>query len=84
MIRQVADLLPPTLQPIIVETEIPAYIKNYVIHTWGNPQELLRTGFKPIFTDHTMNLKFIIQALCSKMEWYWSVVEEIRQQHLGI
>ncbi len=83
MIRHVAELLPSTLQPIIVETEVPANIKNYVVHTWGNPQKLLQTGFQPIFTDHTMNLHFIFHALSSDLDWYWSVVEEIRQHRLA-
>lgn len=79
MIQQVAAVLPSELAPIIAETEVPPVLPNYVVNTWGDPAKLFAAGFKPIFLDHIMNLKFITQALLSQLEWYWSVVEEIRQ-----
>ncbi|NJN39457.1 MAG: NAD(P)-dependent oxidoreductase [Acaryochloridaceae cyanobacterium CSU_3_4] len=82
MIQQVASLLPPERQPIIVEAEVPQTIRNYVVHTWGNPQKLLEKGFQPLFSDHSENLQFIAQALLSQMDWYWSIVEDLRQQAL--
>ena len=82
MIQQIEVLLPPELQPIIVEAEVPKDIQNYVVHTWGNPHKLLGTDFQPLFTDHPENLKFIAYALSSNMDWYWSVVEYLRHQAL--
>ncbi|MGB7412699.1 MAG: NAD-dependent epimerase/dehydratase family protein [Thermosynechococcaceae cyanobacterium] len=82
MVEQVSSLLPPTLQPIIQESQVPETLKNYVVHTWGDPQKLLRTGFKPIFDVNEDNLKFIIYALLSQMDWYWSGVEKIRTHNL--
>jgi ADP-L-glycero-D-manno-heptose 6-epimerase len=79
MIQQVASLLPNEFSPIIVNTEIPPILSNYVVDTWGEPAKLLASGFQPIFTDHVANLKFIVHSLLSQLEWYWSVVEEIRQ-----
>jgi nucleoside-diphosphate-sugar epimerase len=82
MVEQVASLLPPTLQPIIQVSQVPETIKNYVVHTWGDPQKLLKTGFQPIFNVNEDNLKFIIYALLSQMDWYWSGVENIRTHNL--
>ena len=52
-------------------------MKNYVVHTWGDPSRLVGAGFEPLFTDHVANLRFIDRAL-GDMEWYWSVVERVR------
>lgn len=82
MIEQVATLLPPSLQPITREVQVPNTIKNYVVHTWGDPQKLMRTGFRPVFNQHEDNLKFIIYALLTQMDWYWSGVENIRNHIL--
>jgi ADP-L-glycero-D-manno-heptose 6-epimerase len=82
MIAQVEALLPPTMKPIIVETEVPQSMKNYVVHTWGNPQKLLQTGFRPLFPDNKENLKFIIHALLNDRDWYWSVLDKIRKKAL--
>jgi nucleoside-diphosphate-sugar epimerase len=79
MIQQVAAILPPELSPIIAETEVPSALPNYVVDTWGDPAKLFSAGFKPIFLDHITNLKFITHSLLSQLEWYWAVVEEIRQ-----
>ncbi|RUR81709.1 NAD-dependent epimerase/dehydratase family protein [Chlorogloeopsis fritschii PCC 9212] len=78
MIKQIEELVPSTMKPIILETEVPQYMKNYVIHTWGNPQKLIQSGFQPLFTNHIENLKFIIHALLNENDWYWSIVENIR------
>jgi len=83
MIGQIEALLPPDRQPIIVESPVPEDIQNYVVHTWGNPQKLLGTAFQPLFTEHSENLKFITYALLSKMNWYWTIVEHIRQQFIA-
>jgi len=83
MIQQVADLLPPALQPIVVETNVPPALKNYVVHTWGNPQKLLQSGFQPLFPDHAENLRFILQALLSDPDWYWSILETSRSKVLA-
>ncbi|MDM9379238.1 NAD(P)-dependent oxidoreductase [Chlorogloeopsis sp. ULAP01] len=82
MIGQIEELVPSTMKPIILETEVPQYMKNYVVHTWGNPQKLLDSGFKPLFTNHIENLKFIIHALLNEKNWYWSIVENIRRKTL--
>ncbi len=82
MIEQVAMLLPPSRQPITQEVQVPDAIKNYVVHTWGDPQKLIQTGFQPIFNQHQDNLKFIIYALLTQMDWYWSGVENIRNHIL--
>ena len=78
MIQQVAALLPPSLQPITKEVQVPDAMKNYVVHTWGDPRKLIQAGFQPIFNRHEENLKFIIYALLTQMDWYWSGVENIR------
>lgn len=83
MIGQIQDLLPHNRQPIIVETEVPAEIQNYVVHTWGNPHKLLGTNFQPLYNNHAENLKFITYALLSRMDWYWSTVEHLRDQFLA-
>ncbi|MFQ4145006.1 NAD(P)-dependent oxidoreductase [Chlorogloeopsis sp. ULAP02] len=80
MIKQIEELVPSTMKPIILETEVPQYMKNYVIHTWGNPQKLIEAGFQPMFTNHIENLKFIIHALLNEHDWYWSIVENIRSK----
>lgn len=82
MISQIEALLPSDCQPIIVESEVPEEIQNYVVHTWGNPHKLLGTDFSPQFTEHPDNLKFITYALLSNMDWYWSIVEQLREQSL--
>lgn len=82
MIHQVADLLPPTMQPVVVETSVPSSLQNYVVHTWGNPQKLLDSGFQPLFLDHRENLRFILQALLSDPSWYWSILETSRSKVL--
>ncbi len=76
MIDQVSELLDAKTQ--VVEREVPSEVKNYVIDTWGNPEKLIQAGFKPVFTDHTANLRFINEAL-SDIKGYWSSVEEIRK-----
>ena len=68
MVEQVAALLGE--RPNIVRTQVPPHVKNYVVHTWGDPGRLLDAGFRPLFTDHVANLRFIDAAL-SDMEWYW-------------
>ncbi len=78
MIEQVKTLLPQSLQPLIHETQVPETIPNYVVHTWGDPTKLIQSGFQPIFETNEDNLKFIIFALLSQMDWYWSGVETIR------
>jgi nucleoside-diphosphate-sugar epimerase len=83
MIRQVAALLPASLQPITQDIQVPDAVKNYVVHTWGDPQKLMKTGFQPIFNHHEDNLKFIIYALLTQMDWYWSGVENIRTHILS-
>ena len=75
MIAQVSAVLDTA--PQIVETDVPREVKNYVIDTWGNPEKLLQAGFKPMFTDHIANLRFINRAL-TELGWYWSTVETIR------
>lgn len=75
MIDQVSELLGEKTK--IVEMEVPSEVKNYVIHTWGNPEKLVNAGFKPLFTDHTANLRFINESL-SDTDGYWSTVEKIR------
>ncbi|HEY9845889.1 MAG TPA: NAD(P)-dependent oxidoreductase, partial [Candidatus Caenarcaniphilales bacterium] len=80
MIEQVEALLPLEIKPIIAETKVPKQLNNYVIHTWGSPQKLIETGFRPVFTDHRENLKFIIHALLNEEDWYWSIVENVRQK----
>ncbi|MGF1602463.1 MAG: NAD-dependent epimerase/dehydratase family protein [Thermosynechococcaceae cyanobacterium] len=82
MIEQVASLLPASLQPIVQASQVPETIKNYVVHTWGDPQKLRTTGFEPIFDVNEDNLKFIIYALLSQMDWYWSGIETIRAHNL--
>ncbi|WP_299487324.1 NAD-dependent epimerase/dehydratase family protein [Acaryochloris sp. IP29b_bin.137] len=82
MIGHIEALLPSDHQPIIAEVEVPEDIQNYVVHTWGNPRRLLGTNFQPLYTLHPENLKFIAYALLSKMDWYWSIVEHLRQQSL--
>lgn len=84
MIDQISELLPASLQPIIVETPVPETMKNYVVHTWGNPQKLIQSGFQPLFSDHTENLKFIIQALLNQKDWYWALLELIRTRMLSL
>jgi len=83
MLQQVAALLPPTMQPIVVETSVPSGLKNYVVHTWGNPQKLLQSGFQPLFPDHRENLRFILQALLNDPDWYWSILETSRSKVLA-
>ncbi|NJK40602.1 MAG: NAD(P)-dependent oxidoreductase [Acaryochloridaceae cyanobacterium SU_2_1] len=83
MIEQVKSLLSAAYQPIIVEADVPASIKNYVVHTWGDPHKLLETGFQPIFTNHRQNLTLIAYALQDQMSWYWSMVEAIRQDMIS-
>ena len=80
MIEQVRALMPARLQPIITEGEVPSDIKHYVIHTWGDPQKLIQTGFQPSFTNHQQNLKFIVQALLTNLKGYWSGMDAIRAQ----
>ena len=75
MVKQVSEVLQK--EPEIVETEVPAEVKNYVDHTWGDPTKLLDAGFVPIFTDNVTNLRFINRAL-TDLDWYWSSVETIR------
>lgn len=75
MIEQVSALLGQ--RPQIVETEVPGDVKNYVAHTWGDPQKLIQAGFQPLFADHIANLRFINQALID-ISWYWSTVETVR------
>ena len=75
MIEQIEALL--QARPQIVRTEVPTEVKNYVVHTWGDPSRLIQAGFAPVFTDHVANLRFINCAL-TDMDWYWSVVEQIR------
>ena len=75
MIAQVSALLDTA--PKTVETEVPSEVKNYVVHTWGDPGKLVQAGFKPMFTDHIANLQFINWAL-SEVGRYWSTVETIR------
>ena len=75
MIEQVSVLLGQ--RPQIVEAEVPSDVKNYVAHTWGDPQKLVQAGFRPMFTDHVANLRFIDKAL-TDMGSYWSAVEALR------
>ena len=75
MIEQVSVLLDEG--PQIVGTEVPSDVKNYVVHTWGDPHKLMQTGFKPMFTDHIANMRFINRAL-TDIRWYWSTVEAVR------
>ena len=78
MVEQVAALLGE--RPRIERVQVPAHVKNYVVHTWGDPGRLLDAGFSPLFTDHVANLRFIDAAL-SDMGWYWRVVERARSRH---
>ncbi|CAA9565581.1 UDP-glucose 4-epimerase [uncultured Synechococcales cyanobacterium] len=80
MAKQIEALLPSGMKPILAEAKVPRQMNNYVVHTWGDPQKLIRTGFLPVFTDHRENLKFIIHALLSENDWYWQIVENIRQK----
>jgi nucleoside-diphosphate-sugar epimerase len=80
MIDRVGELLPKRLQPIVQSVEMPAYFKNYVVHTWGNPQKILDAGFKPLFSDHGENLTFILHALIAERTLYWSILEEVRER----
>ena len=75
MVSQVATVLKKP--PQIVEREIPNEVRNYVVDTWGDPRKLIQAGFKPLFTDHVTNLRFINQAL-REAHWYWSLVDTIR------
>ena len=77
MIEQVSAVVPKTQKPRIVETEVPSEVKNYVVHTWGDPQKLIQAGFEPVFTNHQDNLRFINWAL-SEVGRYWSTVDTIR------
>lgn len=74
MIQQVAAL---GKKPEIIKTSVPDDVKNYVIHTWGNPEKLYRAGFVPLYNNHEDNLKFIDQAL-EDIDWYWATIEQIR------
>jgi nucleoside-diphosphate-sugar epimerase len=80
MIDRVGKLLPEGLQPIVQSVEMPSHFKNYVVHTWGNPQKILHAGFKPLFADHGENLTFILHALVAKRDWYWSILGEVRER----
>ena len=75
MVDQVGALV--VERPGIVHAQVPAHVKNYVVHTWGDPGRLVGAGFEPLFTDHVANLRFIDRAL-SDMDWYWSVVDRVR------
>ncbi len=79
MIDQVASLLPASLRPIIKPVEAPPQAQNYVVHTWGDPSKLLQSGFQPIYTDHIQNLTFVTQVLLSEMNWYWSLLADMRE-----
>jgi nucleoside-diphosphate-sugar epimerase len=78
MIHRVEKLLPEGLQPIVQSVEMPSHFKNYVVHTWGNPQKILDAGFNPLFADHGENLTFILHALVAQRNWYWSILAEVR------
>lgn len=75
MVDQVGALVGK--RPEIVHAQVPPHVKNYVVHTWGDPGRLVGAGFEPLFTDHVANLRFIDRALAD-MDWYWSVVERVR------
>ena len=75
MVDQVGALLGE--RPAIVHGRVPPDVKNYVVHTWGDPGRLVGAGFESRFTDHVANLRFIDAAL-GDMEWYWSAVERVR------
>ncbi len=75
MIEHVEALLGKKLR--IVTKEVP--IKNYVVHTWGDPSKLIKSGFVPIFQDNLQNLRFTKYCL-EDISRYWDVVEAIREQ----
>ena len=75
MIEQVSAVLDQA--PRIIESEVPSEVKNYVVHTWGNPDKLIQAGFKATFTDHVANIRFIDWA-STDLGRYWSAVEKIR------
>lgn len=74
MIQQVSAL---GKVPQIIKKSVPQDVKNYVVHTWGNPEKLYQAGFVPLYDSHEENLRFINQAL-DNIEWYWEMVEQIR------
>lgn len=80
MVDQVGALVGE--RPEIVHVQVPPHVKNYVVHTWGDPGRLVGAGFEPLFTDHVANLRFIDGAL-GDMDWYWSVVERVRARLAG-
>ncbi len=79
MIQQVAALLPPNRQPQVVTAPVPPNLKNYVVHTWGNPAKLHQAGFIPWWTDHSRNLNLIFHALEAGLDWYWALLTQIRE-----
>ena len=80
MVDQVGALVGE--RPEIAHAQVPSHVKNYVVHTWGDPGRLVGAGFEPLFTDHVANLRFIDGAL-GDMDWYWSVVERVRARLAG-
>lgn len=69
-------------RPVIDEAEVPRGVKNYVVHTWGDPAKLLGAGFIPLFADHVENLSLIDVAM-SDMDAYWHAVDRIRERTLA-
>jgi len=80
MIDQVAAQV--GTRPVIDEAEVPEGIRNYVVHTWGDPTKLQDAGFAPLFEDHVENLR-LIDAAISNMDGYWNAVERIRERNLA-
>lgn len=79
MIDHIEAFLPSDIRSNIVHAQVPINVKNYVVHTWGDPKKIIEAGFMPTFQDNTKNLKFIYQAI-SDADWYWSIIENIRNK----
>ena len=77
MIEQVSAVMDKDHKPKIKKTEVPSDVKNYVVHTRGEPEKLEQAGFEFVFTEHEKNLLFINQSLAD-LGWYWSTVKAIR------
>ena len=83
MIEHVKAVLPERLWPILKTSEVPSNLLNYVADTWGNPQKLLRTGYKALFPNNIENLSYIYASLKTDRSDYWKLLETMREQHLA-
>ncbi|MCM1983935.1 NAD-dependent epimerase/dehydratase family protein [Lyngbya confervoides] len=83
MIAHMEAILPPPLAPKLQTVEVPSTLPNYVVHTWGDPQKLINSGYQPLFPENIDNLKFISCALFLPPDWYWDQLTQVRQAILS-